>query len=201
MRPPRLDMLTVRRGVGKLLGWMAPSRGCDGKASLPEGLSVIDTKMWPWMACRHDRWLNRWLLTRQLSSAAQGHVAVTTVPIVADLVGHLPVRRWVYYCVDDFSVWPGLDGRAMGEMEDTLLPKMDKIIAASDILAEKIAARGYQSQVLTHGVDLDFWSLNAAGKPLGSSVAQRGFPGGLVGTDCLPPIALFWGVVDRRLDS
>ena len=35
-------------------------------------------------------------------------------------VGRLPVDRWVYYCVDDFSVWPGLDADVMRTMEQEL---------------------------------------------------------------------------------
>ena len=65
-------------------------------------------------------------------------MAITTIPIVADLVGRLPVRRWVYYCVDDFSVWPGLDGELLGRMEDELLAKVDRTIAVSDTLMESL---------------------------------------------------------------
>ena len=68
---------------------------------------VISPRMWPWFRSRFDRGLNRRLLVRQLGPMLHAlptpPVAVTTIPIVADLVGGLPVRRWVYYCVDDFG--------------------------------------------------------------------------------------------------
>ena len=48
-------------------------------------------------------------------------IAITTIPIVADLIGQIDVDRWVYYCVDDFSVWPGLDGPVMKAMENQLI--------------------------------------------------------------------------------
>ena len=189
-RPPRFDLITLRRGAEKVRGWLGPRRDTGetvAKASLPEGLTVIDSKMWPWMSHRWDRWLNERLLTRQLSSAADGATVVTTIPIVADLVEKLPAKRWVYYCVDDFSVWPGLDGRTLGRMEDELLARVDRVVAASDALAEGIRRRGVEADVLTHGVDLEFWRGDAVGS---AKVAENE-----------PPLILFWGVVDRRMNA
>lgn len=193
MRPPRLDLLTAKRVWGKLGDW-SPLRKADAanlSAANPVNLSVMDAKMWPWMNHRWDRWLNQRLLTSQLAAVAKNSVVVTTIPIVADLVDHLPVRRWVYYCVDDFSVWPGLDGATLGRMEDELLPKMDLIVAAGESLADGIAARGFEAEVLTHGVDLDFWSA----KPLNPAEATSPKVAGN------SPLVLFWGVVDRRMNA
>ncbi|WP_186775191.1 glycosyltransferase [Allorhodopirellula solitaria] len=193
MRPPRLDLLTVKRVWGKVGDWSqlrqadATGKGVTNHTNL----TVIDTKMWPWMNHRWDRWLNQRLLMSQLASSARSSVAVTTIPIVADLVGHLPVRRWIYYCVDDFSVWPGLDGPTLGRMEDELLPKMDLIVAASDSLAAGIAARGFQADVITHGVDLEFWSAKPHDlmQPTMSQIPDKS------------PLVLFWGVVDQRMNA
>jgi glycosyltransferase involved in cell wall biosynthesis len=101
--------------------------------------------------------LNRKLLCRQLRDASADAIAITTIPIVADLVGELPVRKWVYYCVDDFSVWPGLDGKLLGRMEDELVAKVDCTLAVSDTLVESLRRRGCDPLLLTHGVDLGFW--------------------------------------------
>ena len=114
-------------------------------------------------------------------------VVVTTLPIVADLVGELPAERWVYYCVDDFRVWPGYDGSTMERMECDLLPRVDAVVAVSETLQRRLAALGRSSMLLTHGVDRQRWV-----------VPSDGFPAefhGLTG-----PILLFWGVIDRRLD-
>ena len=77
-------------------------------------------------------------LTALLRQEAQPPVAVTTIPLVADLIGDLPVRRWVYYCVDDFSVWPGLDSRPLRQMEADLVRKADQVIAVSETLRDKL---------------------------------------------------------------
>lgn len=115
-------------------------------------------------------------------------VAVTTLPIVADLTDALPVARWVYYCVDDFSLWPGLDGAALRRLEESLLPRVDEVIAVSDTLRERLAGMTDRPvHLLTHGVDLDFWAGDSD-----ESIA------GLKELD--QPLVVFWGVTDRRMD-
>jgi glycosyltransferase involved in cell wall biosynthesis len=107
---------------------------------------------------------------------------------VADILDDLPVRRWVYYCVDDFGQWPGLDQKALQQMEQRLVARADVLIAASQCLQERLAGMGRSAHLLTHGVDLDFWAENA-----GSDI-----PSGLA--KCERPWIVFWGLLDRRMD-
>jgi glycosyltransferase involved in cell wall biosynthesis len=148
--------------------------------------------MWPWITSRFDRWLNRKLLLRQLTpviQAAPGPViGVTVLPLVADLLGALPVHRWVYYCVDDFGQWPGLQQAALRAMEEQLVQRADTVIAVSEHLRERLAVMGRTSHLLTHGVDLPFWSGNGHTVDLPE---LRGLE---------RPLVVFWGVIDRRMD-
>jgi glycosyltransferase involved in cell wall biosynthesis len=105
---------------------------------------------------------------------------------MADLVGELPVRRWVYYCVDDFSTWPGLDQKTMGRMERELLAKVDDVVSVSANLQERLATLGRPSRLLTHGVDLPFWSAHQPPPAIASGLAR--------------PLIAFFGLIDRRLD-
>jgi hypothetical protein len=162
-RPPRLDWGTVKRAAGKLKGWLFPKVSREPTASAPETTTpaVVSPKMWPSFRSAFGRTLNRRLLLRALRPVVAAMpappVVVTTLPLVADLIGELPVARWVYYCVDDFSVWPGYDGETMLTMERDLLPKIDAAVAVSDTLKAKLAAMGRESLLLTHGVDLEHW--------------------------------------------
>jgi len=182
MRPPRIDLLTARRAAGKLLQWCTPGSSASTE-SLPDGLTVKNPMMWPWMHSRSTRALNRLLLTRQLKSDARDRTIITTLPITADLVGRLPAKRWVYYCVDDFSVWPGLSGEILHEMENELIKKVDCVIAVSDHLVDSIRPHTPNVHLLTHGVDLDFWHCDQPTHQTGE------------------PVALFWGVVDQRMEA
>jgi glycosyltransferase involved in cell wall biosynthesis len=115
-------------------------------------------------------------------------VAITTMPTAADLVGVLPVKHWVYYCVDDFSLWPGIDQSAAARLEDRLIDTADVLIAVSEPLCERIAHRGRSAHLLTHGVDLHSWNAVHVSRP--SAVIER----------LAPPLIIFWGLIDQRLD-
>ncbi len=191
MRAPGFDLATVRRGVEKLAHWFrASEKSGDDR---PARLRVLNPKMWPWFRSRLDRWINRELLLRQImpivKSLPAPPIAVTTVPIVSDLIGRLPVERWVYYCVDDFSLWPGLDQGALRRIEEPLIGQCDILIAASAALRDKLAGFDRAAHLMTHGVDLDLWS-----RSQDSDVS-------IPGLENQPrPLVAYWGLIDRRLD-
>ena len=191
-RPPRLDWGTVRRAAGKLRGW-AGGRSGPPVAETGAAPRVLSPKMWPSFKSGVARRLNRRLLLRALRPVVEAMpappVAVTTLPLVADLVGELSVAKWVYYCVDDFSAWPGYDGATMLRMERELVPKVDTAVAVSETLQRHLAALGRPAELLTHGVDVAHWVV-----PPPVTV-----PAEFAGLE--PPIVLFWGVIDRRMDT
>jgi glycosyltransferase involved in cell wall biosynthesis len=138
--------------------------------------------------------LNRQFLVRAVRPIAEAMpvppVIITTLPLVADLVGLIPAARWVYYCVDDFGVWPGLDGRTLRDMEAELVTKVDVVIAVSETLQTHIAKLGKPSHLLTHGVDLRHFQLEH--QPAASARAAT--------FAASASDVLFWGVIDRRMD-
>lgn len=71
------------------------------------------------------------------------------------------VTRWIYYCVDDWSRWPGMDAKPLAEMEARLIQNVDQIVVVGENLRDRIRSSGRDSVLLTHGVDLDFWGFDA----------------------------------------
>ena len=197
MRPPRLDQVTIKRAWEKLAPW---TKRIKQGHTWPTNLRVVDPKMWPWFSRGHDRWLNEKMLQRGLNpvvnSLKKPVIGITTLPIVADLMDHLEVDRWVYYCVDDFSKWPGLDHQAIAEMETALVAKSDVLIAASPHLQNRLQQiSGSKVELLTHGIDLEHWSVSP--QDPSSQTSEN---------DCpwlkLPqPLVVFWGLIDRRMDA
>jgi glycosyltransferase involved in cell wall biosynthesis len=189
MRRPRFDLASLRRGLEKLLHWTR--RAPAGAVALPENLHVSNPRMWPWFSTSFDRRLNRFLLARHLRRLCRPlpakPIVVTTIPIVADLISVFPEWRWVYYCVDDFGSWPGIDQRAMQRMEERLVRECDRVIAVSEMLRDKLARRCRHAELLTHGVDLAFWATQRPGVVEEVRHLSR-------------PLVVFWGVVDRRMD-
>ncbi len=199
-RRPSLTLGDLSRGVGKLRGWLgksSPAASSMGGLSIPglglaNDLQVSNPRMWPGFRRPWQRRLNAGLLSShvdgQLGRRRDAYrVAITTLPITADLVGKVDVDRWVYYCVDDFSVWPGLDSRVMQAMERELVNKVDVIVTASQTLQARIKAMGREASLLTHGIDEAHWQSREAGaKP--QAWPETG------------PVVLFWGLIDQRLD-
>lgn len=197
-RAPRLDMATAKRVGEKLMQWT--QRSAEPEADTEESphhenLTVVNPTMWPWFSKTRDRRLNSWLLSRHLAplieSLPQPVTAITTLPITADLPGLLPVQKWVYYCVDDFGEWPGLDGNTLRSMDIEMIRRADEIVTVSEHLQQMISAQDCPSSLLTHGVDLHHWQTEKS-----SNNDRLRFLDTLDG-----PLAVFWGVVDRRLDS
>lgn len=200
-RAPRLNLATAQRAFEKLSQWMRRDGDLRADLQLPGDSSVlrpnvVSPRMWPWFSRMSDRRLNRWLLGRQLKPLIERMprpvTALTTLPITADLAGCLSVDRWVYYCVDDFSQWPGLDGDTLRRMDREMIRRADTIVTVSETLQSMIAAEGRVSSLLTHGVDVDFWR-----NPADASISNR--VRGMLPGDV--PLIVFWGVADRRMNT
>ncbi len=195
-RTPGLSVADLSRGMGKLREWMGGAGGdAAGGAGWPGGLRVMNPKMWPGFRRGWQRRFNARSIARAVDGglgervAGEERIAITTLPITADLVGRVDVDRWVYYCVDDFSVWPGLDSAVMQTMERELVGKVDEVVAVSGTLQKRIAGMGKDAGLLTHGIDMEHWDVGAGG-----SDKPDWWP------DVKGPIAVFWGLIDRRLE-
>jgi glycosyltransferase involved in cell wall biosynthesis len=127
-------------------------------------------------------------MTTLTRSQTPAPIGVTTLPIVGDIMDGLPVQKWVYYCVDDFTSWPGLDSDAMTILEQKVIARADVVIAASETLAERLTSMGKTPTLLTHGVDFNLWRLSTD------------LPGLPSIEDLERPLVIFWGLVDQRID-
>lgn len=198
LRAPSLNIATVKRGVEKIAQWTRMRSEAQDDESLVKHSThvsqpqVLNPKMWPWFTRGIHQRFNWKLLERQLRPAIQQlptpRIVVTTLPITAGLVGRLPVDGWVYYRVDDFGVWPGVGGRAMQKLDRQMVEVADCVISVSDVLRDQAQAWGRDSELLTHGVDVDFWQ--------GSHAIEEN-----ILAECDQPVVLFWGVIDRRMDT
>jgi glycosyltransferase involved in cell wall biosynthesis len=195
MRRPGLSRRDTGKIAQRLRDWTALGRPANG-AELPANLTVLTPLMWPGFRHAWERALNRVLVGRALAAQraapAERRVVMTTAPITAALLARLRADALVYYCVDDFASWPGLDGRVMRELERQLVQRADRLVAASSVLRDTLAATGREVGLLTHGVDVAHWRR--------SDEPSRATPPPWL-QRLRRPIAVFWGLVDRRLDA
>jgi glycosyltransferase involved in cell wall biosynthesis len=167
----------------------------------PPNMTLVTPPKWQSFHRGWQHRLNGMLVGRALGSAlaapgarpVERRVVLTTLPVAVAFFDSIDADAWVYYCVDDFSTWPGTEGKLMGDMERELVARVDAVVAASTVLAERIAAMGRAPVLLTHGVDLGHWAGHG-------SNGDAGAPPPGWWTDLRRPIVLFWGLIDRRLD-
>lgn len=163
MRNPTLtwrDAQKVALKVGKMI---AGGTKKQEEEAVESGVAVCQPPMLPFANLRLVRKLNRYFVVRSVRRRlkelnCQEPILVSTVPNSCDFIGYFDEKKVVYYCVDDFSEWPGLNKGLVRGMEEELISKADIFFATSEKLYNRLALTGKPITLLTHGVDLDFFS-------------------------------------------
>ena len=196
MRSPRLAWSDVRkawRKISKMLGGGRAARRADTDSPRPLRLSVSQPFMLPFSSIGAIRWFNRRSVLRTVRRAAatlgvKKPVVVSTVPNACDYVGELGAARVVYYCVDDFTQWPGLEHDLVQAMERQLIVRSDVLIATSQALYRKLAVEARPLHLLTHGVDIAHFSREAHAEHACLASIRK-------------PRAGYFGLFDERSDA
>lgn len=168
MRRPRVTMADLRRSVQKIRSYVTPKEGM----SLPDNLSLLSPPMLPF-GNKAVRAFNRRSVVSNVRNKARelgfsSPVLLTTLPNASEYIGLLDESLAVYYCVDDFTLWPGVNRRLVAEMEQRLLIQADLLFCSSGALASLKRRPGLRTEILPHGVDYPHFSRAARGqvKPL-----------------------------------
>lgn len=197
LRPPRFDREDAARVVRKLRAMVGvrtsrSSLSHDDRAGLD--LHVLAPPMLPWMRPGLFRRINR-LSVRALVARAceriglRDPVVVTTVPNGVDGEGLAGASGLVYYCVDDFVHWPGVDAVAAALLERELLDRCDLVLATSRHLVETRRARRGPTEFFPHGVDVALLARASDPETVPLSGVRRG-----------KPVLGYLGLLDARLD-
>lgn len=161
MRNPTLTLQDLKKVRQKLFR-MVHSEENRPSAAYPGDLHVCQPFMLPFSDIKLIRRWNQksvvFTVRRTLAKLRiHNPILITTVPNACDYIGHLGEAKAVYYCVDDFSEWPGLNKELVRRMEKDLVSKADIFIATSGKLFDRLQCYGKPTFLLTHGVDIDFF--------------------------------------------
>lgn len=193
MRLPRISLYDVKRAAEKLRSWTNPAPA----AALPQGLHVVSPVMVPFAPLAPVRAFNRHSVVRAVARASRAlglrnPILLATVPNAADYVGRCGESLVVYYCVDEFSVWPGMNLPDMvRRLEADLLRNADLVMAVSDELVARKSNGRTPTRLLTHGVDYDHFAAASPASAPELPEALRGLKGPVIG---------FYGLIDTHLD-
>ncbi len=167
MRDPKPSLADLKKAVAKFRKMLRPhpnsSRDVPGEAEV----DVCQPPMLPFSEFAGVRMINRASVVRSVRNRLAGlgmidPILVTTVPNACDCIGNFGESKVIYYCVDDFSEWPGLEKGMVKKMEDELVRKSDCLVATSQKLFDSLSKSGKPTYLLTHGVDLEFFQQSIA---------------------------------------
>lgn len=106
------------------------------------------------------RWLNGWLLARQIRQVLRRlprrplQLWLFT-PDVPELIDRMRAERIVYYCVDEFSAFAGYDRPLIERLEAQTIALSDLVVTTSPELYAHRARCHHCVHLVPHGVDIE----------------------------------------------
>jgi glycosyltransferase involved in cell wall biosynthesis len=138
-----------------------------------------------------NRAFSRYLIRKAIRRLGfRDAVAWFHVPHPGFLAKNLGEKLTVFYCIDDYSKLPDVDGVAVKQMDDELTSAADIVFACNEPLVEARRPLNANIFVSPHGVDSEVFAL--------ASAPETTVPDAV---EALPrPIIGSWGLVDQRVD-
>ncbi len=136
MRLPKLSFYDLYRSIEKMGSWFGRS---TSREELPANLTVISPVTIPFNNLSSVRRFNRLSVIRAVRKEMirlriKEPLFLTTLPTANDYVGAFNEVVDVYYCVDEYSKWPGALKDMLERMESDFIQKVDLIVATSEEL-------------------------------------------------------------------
>lgn len=164
LRSPRLSVYDLNRIFQKLLKWMKLKKTAEPASEIPKNVHIITPFMIP---------LNQYDLIRKINTISVNYcinkkmkalhfkniISIASVPNAADYIGNYNEKSKIYFCVDEFSLWPGLDYKLVSKLEKLLIEKADQIIATSYALSTTKTKNNKLTSIIGHGVDFEHFNI------------------------------------------
>jgi len=185
-RTIKINFYDINRIIEKIKNWVKKEDG-DEKIN---NLTVINPICLPFGKYALVRLFNRFSIVGVIKKYAdklkfKNSILITTLPTTENVIGRLNESFSCYYCVDDFTLWPGSERDLICRLEKKLLDKVDLVIASSDKLKRTRNNHKRETKLLTHGVDIEHFTLND--KKLNPRVGHL-----------RKPIVAYYGLIDER---
>jgi glycosyltransferase involved in cell wall biosynthesis len=160
MRRPQLTPYDLWRSIQKIMSFMGIRRRPN--EPLPFNLTTLSPFMLPFgnslVRASNRRSVIRMVRRVLAELKFRDPILLTTLPNAADYLHAFGERAAIYYCVDDFTRWPGVNERLVIEMEQRLLSGVDLLVCSSDELAAQKRRPGLSTAILSHGVDFEHFA-------------------------------------------
>jgi len=138
-----------------------------------------------------NRMLSQFLMRRAIRRLDfEDAVAWFHVPHPGFLAKQLGEKLTVFYCIDDYSKLPEVDGIAVQEMDDRLTATADIVFTCNRALMETHSRHNAKVHLSPHGVDFD---LIARATSPETEIPEEA-------KELRRPVIGWWGVLDARVD-
>ena len=162
LRQPRVNLQDAKRLWHKLMSPKTASLSASRVTKTENSnFHIINPRTIPAPRSGFARLIAKHLLLLQIKPVIKKAflykpILWVSLPTAVDFSGALNESSLVYYCGDDFSGLAGVDHKTVAKREYELCDKADLILAASQMLVDKLPSKN--TQLLTHGVDFELFS-------------------------------------------
>ncbi len=190
LREPSLSIYDLMRSLKKISGWIGKDKTSPAHdaSTLPSWMRTFDPIQLPFLRFSAIRRFNAGNIARAIGPKplGQNRIILTTWPFMGDLLHLSDADLKVYYRVDHFHKFPGVNERLILDLETRQLSEVDLLIGSSlELLELDIDAN--KKCYLPHGVDYEHFA--AAKKP--EAPLRKDLKGLTVG---------FFGILDEWID-
>lgn len=189
LRAPGGSGRDLKKVIAKIWGFLR------GAQKVPEGLKVRTLLQLPFHRFRLIRQLNRFLLKATVRwvmwrEGIDRPITWFHIPHLPQLVGELNESLSVYYCIDDYAAFPGVNAEAVRAMDEETTRRADVVFIASDTLLDSKKALNPNTHVSPHGVEISHFARAQEDRlAVPADVAH------------LPrPVIGFFGLIERFID-
>lgn len=163
LRTPKFTYYDLKRSFEKIIS-MIFKQSTKGINKYHKNLIILRPFMIPYNQIKIIRAFNKWSVLRKVNSVImknhlEGIISITSVPNSCDYIGSFNETLKIYYCVDEFSLWPGLNKVFVQSLENKLIKNVEMIIATSDQLSKMKKLPNKVTPVISHGVDTNHFNI------------------------------------------
>lgn len=164
LRSPKFSLYDFYRSIEKIRSWISLTRAKKLKEKKPINVTIINPFMIPFNQFFLVRKFNQWSVQNAVKKILKKKspsqpISIASVPNACDYVGCFNEKLIIYFCVDEFSLWPGLNQVFVQNLEKTLIEKANIIIATSETLALSKFKKNIPTPIITHGVDFEHFNI------------------------------------------
>jgi Mrp family chromosome partitioning ATPase/glycosyltransferase involved in cell wall biosynthesis len=152
-RRPTASGYDIRRMLGKLWAFAKPVTEVEPNLFVLNPLAI--PAYGGAMSDFNRRWLGRQIKRAMANLGFTRPINFVFNPAAAIVAGNLGEEKLVYYCVDEFSAFSGVNAAGLARLEKQLMSKADLVVTSSEPLFESKSPSNPNTILVRHGVDYD----------------------------------------------